>query len=324
MPLTNPQRIQERLAQNSWGLLGNQGHVLGIDLGGYGLRVALVHLQTHTYVSTYADIQRQEPQAILDASLTLARALLAESSVSPNHLVRVGVGIGAPVDPHRGTVLRSVRMQGWENFPLKDYFEQAFDTVTLVDNDANLIALSEATFGVGCGCQHLFYLHLSSGVGGGMVLDGRLYHGANGIAGEIGHALVEPDWNGTSSPPRTLEERASESGLLRRARELGFETDDLSHLFGPHPAAQQVVQETTALLALRIAHVVALLDPQMVVLGGTVVRAGGEALVQAIANQVETSIAPPLNRPVQVVPAALSTDSIAIGALALALESLCD
>ncbi|NJN66471.1 MAG: ROK family protein [Chloroflexaceae bacterium] len=321
--MTNPQRIQERLAQNSWGLLGNQGHVLGIDLGGYGLRVALVQLQNHTYLSTHADIQRQDPRDILDDSLALARRLLAESGAAPNHLVRVGVGIGAPVDPHRGTVLRSVRMEGWENFSLKDYFEQAFDAVTLVDNDANLIALSEATFGVGCGCQHLFYLHLSSGVGGGMVLDGRLYHGANGIAGEIGHAVVEPG-TGSSSLLMTLEERASISGLLRRAGELGLETTNLNDIFGHHPVARQVVQEVTTLLAMRIAHVVALLDPQMVVLGGIVVRIGGEAFVQAIADQVSAYIAPPLNRPVQVVPAALSTDSIAIGALALALESLCD
>lgn len=324
MPMTDPQLLYERLARNSWGLLGQQGYVMGIDLGGYGLRVLLVNLQTHALASTYADRQSNEdndPQTMLQEATTLARTLLTENRVPANHLVRIGVGFGAPIDSSRGVVLASPRQPQWEQVPIKQHFEEAFDTTTLVDNDANLIALSEATFGIGNGCQHLFYLHLSSGVGGGMVLEGRLYHGATAMAGEVGHARGDAL---SDQPHATLEDRVSIGGLLRRAGELGLSTTNLNDIFGPHPTGQQVVDETVTLLGLRLAHIVALLDPQMIVLGGIVVRIGGDAFVQAIANRMKQGIAPALVRPVQVVPAMLSTDSIAIGAMALALESLSD
>jgi glucokinase len=141
------------------------------------------------------------------------------------------------------------------------------------------------------------------------------------MAGEVGHARGD----GLSNQPHaTLEDRVSIGGLLRRAGELGLSTTNLNDIFGPHPTGQQVVDEMVTLLGLRLAHIVALLDPQMIVLGGVVVRIGGDAFVQAIANRMKQGIAPALVRPVQVVPAMLNTDSIAIGAMALALESLSD
>lgn len=323
MPMADPKRMQERLSHMNWGLLGGQGHVLGIDLGGYGLRVALINLHDQTYSSTSVEATGDDPQVILETALALARKHLDDMGVPPNLLVRVGVGFGGPVDPSRGVVLFSPRMTGWKNFSLKNYFEQAFDTVTLVDNDANLIALGEAVFGIGYECQHLFYLHLSSGVGGGIVLDGRIYHGAMAMAGEIGHAVVGPVRGGVSETA-TLEELVSISGLLKRAEELGLTTTNLNDIFSEHPIGQRVVQEAVQTLAIRIAHVVALLDPRIVVLGGIVVRLGGDSFVQSIADNMNQYLAPALSRPVSVVASELGADSIAIGALALALDSLRD
>jgi len=322
--MPNPQMlIQERLAHNSWGLLGNQGYVLGVDLGGYGLRAALVNLQTHTYVSVHTAVQGTEPQRIVSDALGLARGLLTDAGLTQDRLVRIGIGFGGPVDPWGGTVRLSPRMGGWEDFALKDYFENAFDAVTLVDNDANLIALAEATFGVGQGCKNLFYLHLSSGVGGGMVLDGRLYRSASGMAGEIGHLVVRRGWD-AQARPLTLENLVSISGLLQAAQELGLKTDNLNDLFQAESLGQPVVHEATDLLATCLAQVVALLDPQIIVLGGIVVRIGGESFVQAIGEKIQLSLAPQFARPVKVVSSVLGTDSVAIGALALALESLRD
>lgn len=326
MPLTDPQKpIQERLAlvQDRGWMLGEQGYILGIDLGGYGLRAALVDLQKLTYTSTFADIEEQDytPEAILNQTLELAQGLLEANQVPSRQLIRVGVGFGGAVDPHQGVVLLSPRRPGWQDHSLKNYFEQAFDAVTLVDNDANLIALGEATFGIGHGCQHLCYMHLSSGVGCGLVLNGRLYYGATTRAGEIGHVASEPDTPGNNQSA-TLEELVSVNGLLQRARSSGLNTDDLSILFGKHDAAQQIVEETVQLLSHRIAHIVALLDPEIVVLGGVLVRKGGDSFVQAIASNVNRSLTPAFARPVQVVSSVLGSDSIAIGGLALALESL--
>lgn len=315
--------IKDRLAQNRWGMLGNQGYVLGVDLGSYGLRAALADLQHHTFRTTHADLASGAPEHIVERAIAMARGLLAEADVTADRLVRVGVGFGGPVDMRYGTVQLSPRMPGWENFPLQDRFEQAFDAVTLIDNDANLIALGEATFGVGAGRQHLFYMHLSSGVGGGLVLNGRLYHGATSKAGEIGHAVVAHGWDGTGRP-ETLEELVSITGMLSRAARYGLETDNLDQIFADHPAGRKVVQETIDLIATRCAQTAALVDPEMIVLGGIVVRIGGEPFVQAIAAKVNDFIAPQFVRPLPVVASILGPDSVTAGAIASALDSLSD
>ncbi len=322
--MTDPQTlVQERLAHNSWGLLGTQGHILGIDLGSYGLRTALVDLHSHTYTSTHAEIQSDDPERVVEDTIRLTQKLLTDHGVTVDRVVRIGVGFGGPINQRNGTIRFSPRKSGWENFPLQARFEQVFDAVTLIENDANLIALGEATFGVGKGCSDLFYLHLSSGVGGGLVLNGRLYHGATATAGEIGHAVVGQGWDGVGQPA-TLEELVSIDGLLRRATSLGLSTQNLNDIFSDNPIGQRVVHETVDLLALRLAQVVALLDPQTIVLGGIVVRIGGETFVQAIEQRVSSFIAPQLARPVPVVTSVLGFDSVAIGGLALALDSLCD
>lgn len=315
--------VQEQLAHSSWGLLGTQGYVLGIDLGGYGLRAALVDLHGRTYTSSHADIQSSTPQHVVDQALELAQTLLRAAGVTPDRLVRIGVGFGGPVDPVRGIIRLSTRVRGWENFPITDQFEQAFDAVTLLDNDANLTALGEATFGIGRGCDNLFYMHLSSGVGGGLVLDGQLYHGFTATAGEIGHVILGHELEGFHTPA-TLEALVSISGLLHRARQQGLTTDNLNDIFSAHPVAQHVVADTVRLLGMRMAEIVTLLDPQMIVLGGIVVRIGGENFVKAIEQQMHQFIAPQFARPVQVVASVLGVESIAIGALALALKSLRD
>jgi glucokinase len=325
--MNDPQTlVQERLAHKTWGFLGGQGHVLGMDIGSYGLRASLIDLAGHTYTTAHRELERTDtPDTVVASAIELGQGLLAEHHTHPDHLVRVGVGFGGPVDARRGTVIISHRMPGWEQFPLKQQIEEAFGAVTLVDNDANLIALAEATFGVGHTVQHLFYLHLSSGVGGGLVLNGRLYHGATTTAGEIGHAVV-----GVIDPirpqglPGTLEQHVSIKGLLRRAAELGYDTNLLTDIFGETPIGRQVVHEAVDLLAMRLSQIVALIDPQLIVIGGVVVRTGGDPFISAIQERMRYYMASLVERPVPIVSSVLGFESVAIGGLALALESMDD
>jgi glucokinase len=326
--MNDPQTlVQERLSRKSWGFLGGQGYVLGMDIGSYGLRASLIDLAGHTYASVHREPEDSAagPNAVLASALDLAGGLLKSQGADPARLVRVGVGFGGPVDARRGIVIVSHRMPGWEQFPLKERVQDTFGAVTLVDNDANLIALAEASFGAGSDSQHLFYLHLSSGVGGGLVLNGKLYHGATTTAGEVGHAVV-----GLVDPirprgvPGTLEQHVSIKALLRRAAELGLDTNLLSDLFGEHTAAKQVISETVELLAMRLSQIVALIDPQIIVVGGVVARSGGDAFVSAIQERMQYYMASLVERPVPIVASTLGFESVAIGGLALALESMTD
>lgn len=315
------QLVHEKLARDTWGLLGNQGYILGIDLGGYGLRAALINLHTHVYTSVHQDIENDTPEHILQTTLAMAQSLLDEAKVTSNRLLRIGVGFNGPVAPSQGKVLPSTRRTGWEHVDIKKFFEESLDTVTMVDNDANLIALGEATFGIGHGCHNLFYLHLSTGVGGGLVLGGRLYHGASAMAGEVGHTLIcdEPSHHGK---PPSLEAVLSVGGMLQRARDRGLAAEKLEDIFNDHPVGRQVVDDSVNILARRLAHIVALLDPNKIVLGGVVVRIGGERFVSKVQEHIGVYLSPTVVRPIEVVPSVLGADSIAIGALALALESL--
>ena len=317
--------VQDRRSRNSWGVLGNQGYILGMDIGSHGSRAALIDLHSHTYHCAHRAVSTGSADAIVTDAITLAHELLAEHGVTPDRVVRVGVGFAGPVDARSGVVHLSHRMAGWEKFPLKERIEDAFGAVTLLDNDANLIALAEATFGVGRDVQDLFYLHLSSGVGGGLVLDGRLYHGATTTAGEVGHAVVGPiDPQHPQGPPHTLEQHVSIQSLLARAAELGLQTDLLSEIFGTSPLGRQVVAEAADLLAVRLSQIVALIDPQIIVLGGVVTRSGGDAFLTAIEERMRTYTASLVEKPVEIVASVLGFESVAIGGLALALESMRD
>ncbi|HMO58840.1 MAG TPA: ROK family protein [Roseiflexaceae bacterium] len=321
--MTDPKTlIEERLARNTWGLLGTQGYILGLDVGSYGLRASLIDLHSHKYMSLHRDTNDRSPQ-LVDQAINLGQQLLHDAGVTAGRLVRVGAGFGGPIDARHGIILMSPRAEGWERYPLRERLEDAFDAAVVVDNDANLIALAEATFGVGHDAQHLFYIHLSSGVGGGLVLNGHLYEGATTTAGEIGHAAVGlSDPARPGQPPRTLEQQLSLSGLMRRAAELGLETNRLEEIFGDHPAAKQVVHEAIEQLAATLAQISALLDPQMIVIGGVVARSGGDRFINAVSSRMQSFLDKPVERKIAVVPAMLGFDSVAIGSVALALQSM--
>ncbi|MBU6335115.1 MAG: ROK family protein [Chloroflexi bacterium] len=319
--MTDPKALVEaRLGHDNWGVLGQQGYALGLDIGGYGVRAALVDLHAGRYVSLHRDTSERSPR-LVDEAIALGQALLASQPGAAERLVRVGAGFGGPIDTARGEVVLAPRTPGWERFPLRERLEQAFGAAIIVDNDANLIALAEALFGAGHDIRHLFYLHLSTGVGGGLVLNGHLYRGANTTAGEIGHAAIATV--GAAGEPATLEHVLSIGGLLRRAAALGLTTDRLDVIFGDHPAAQRVVAEATEQLALTLAQITALLDPQRIVVGGVVARSGGAAFLDAVRRRVPTYAGHAvIGHATPIVASELGFDSVAIGGLAAALQSL--
>ncbi|HEX6289879.1 MAG TPA: ROK family protein [Herpetosiphonaceae bacterium] len=303
-------------------LVGSQGSVIGVDIGSYGLRAIVADMQGQQVVTAHRPLPTGSADAIVEQALDLTRGVLSQMS-RPDGVMRIAIGFGGPVDSDAGVTRLSHRASGWEHYPLAMRFEEAFDALTLLDNDARVIALGEATCGAGTDRRHLFYLHLSSGVGGGIVFDGRLFHGATMVAGEIGHAIIRYDGPPCSCGGRGhLESYVSVGGLLRRVNELGLRTDDLEQVFGDNPAGQQTVAETTEMLGAALANVVNLLDPEIIVIGGVVVRIGGEPFIHAIRSQLAAGLPPTMRRDVPVVASTFGHDSVAVGALALAACSL--
>ncbi|MGC8874687.1 MAG: ROK family protein, partial [Chloroflexia bacterium] len=279
------------------------------------------------------------PQAVL-AALEMARGLLREAGIRREQLVRVGVGFGGPVDVEQGVTIVSHRFPGWERYPLRQVFEEAFDVATLVDNDARVTALGEALYGAGRGVHDLFYIHLSSGVGGGIVLGGQLYRGTTTTAGEIGHTLVLEEGPLCSCGQRGhLEALVSAPALIARALELAGEGSALAERGRDDPqglrvhhvveaaregdaACQQVLREAAHYLAVAVANLTNLLNPEMVVLGGIVARLAGQELLGPLREEVRALSMPVPAQAVRIVLGELGETSVVVGATALALRSL--
>ena len=164
---------------------------LGFDIGGTKLAVAVGDDSGAIAARRRRPIRATgDPRADVDAMLRDAHELLAEAGVAAGALCGVGVSAPGPIDYERGTVESPPNLPGWRSVPIRDWLGAAFDAPAHLENDANAAALAEWRFGAGRGVRHLVYLTMSTGVGGGLVLDGRLYRGT-GNAGEVGHMTVE-------------------------------------------------------------------------------------------------------------------------------------
>jgi glucokinase len=193
--------------------------LLALDFGGTKLTAGLAasgerHWQAHRRVSSPP---RNNAQSDLEIMMGLARDMLATAQAP---LAAVGVSFGGLVNAAQGLVLLSHHVPGWEKVPLREWLEERLGVPVTVDNDANAGALGEHRFGAGQGCDSLMYITISTGVGGGWILNGRLWRGAEGMAGEIGHTVVDPNGPLCLCGKRGCVERlASGPYIAQRARE---------------------------------------------------------------------------------------------------------
>ncbi len=277
-------------------------------------------------------------QSDLETMMGLARDLLATAEAP---LAAVGVSFGGLVDAAQGLVLLSHHVPGWEKVPLREWLEERLAVPAAVDNDANVAALGEHRFGAGQGCDSLLYVTVSTGVGGGWILNGRPWRGAEGMAGEIGHTVVDPDGPLCLCSKRGCVERlASGPYIAQRAREWLQAQPDRGHVLramarGDLEAitAELVAQAATqgddlAWEALKVAawglgvgigNAANLVNPERFVLGGGVTKAG-ERWWKVVRRTARETALPQVH--FDVMPAALGDDAPLWGAVALAEDQI--
>ena len=314
--------------------------LLGLDFGGTKLTAGLAlagedELLARAQCPTPSDKSARE---VFAAIAELARGLLREISQSP---AAVGVSFGGPVDAATGRVITCHHLPGWDDVPLREWVEEAFNAPAAVENDANAGALGEWRFGAGRGCDDLLYITVSTGIGGGLILDGRLRHGLNSLAGEIGHMIVEPGGPVCTCGRRgCLEALAAGPAIARRARELlkaepqrgqvlrrlaGGDLESITSKMVSQAAAagdevaQQALDEAARALGLGIANAATLLNPKLVVLGGGVIKAG-ERFLSVVRTVAQKQALQGIE--VRIVEAALGDDAPLWGAIALAMGLL--
>jgi glucokinase len=308
--------------------------VLGLDFGGTKLAAGLVDLQQGSVLvrrSMATPVSGGAP-ASLQAMLSVAQVLVA---AAPAPVQGVGISFGGPVAADGRTVRLSMHVAGWEHVPLATHVEGALGLPAIVANDGDAAALAEYHFGAGQGVRNLLYLTVSTGIGGGIIIDGRLHRGERAWAGEAGHQVLKPD-----GPPcpcgrnGCLEALASGLSIAREAR-LRLRGPDgatsaLAAILPDALTAQHVAEaaaagdalaravwnEAMGWLGIGIASAANLLNPGRVVLGGGLTRAGA-LLFDPVRHVVAQRVMDP---EVRVVPAALGDDVGILGGAALLRE----
>jgi glucokinase len=337
--ITSTQRITGKL-------LATQGYVVGIEISGSGARqsVALADLDGNILHRIRRPLEYVPDTATV---LTLIDEMLAEVT-SPERLcngrvLRVGVAIGGLVDSTQGVVRMLHHAHGWDNFPLQDYFAERLDVPCIIDNNANAAALAEVLRGAGVGERVVLYIGLGRGIGGGLVVNGRIYHGTTCTAGEIGHMVVKE--NGPKCSCGSfghLEAIASAQAIVRTMIGLSVEHPEteaaISRVTGAraeritaeqvfHLAAegdtiaQHVVNEVHRYLGIALANIVHLVNPGMIILGGPVALAG-KLLIAPLEDRIAQLCLPAATQSLRIVQSSLGAEANLMGAVTLALQDI--
>ncbi len=299
---------------------------LGLDIGGTKIAAGLVTPEGRVLQRAACPTPASDGgAAVLQAALALARTLWTPD------VQGIGIGAGGQIDAERGLVLSATDLlPGWAGTPLRDAFQSAFPVPAFAENDVNALAVGEYRFGAARGLATVLFLALGTGIGGALLLHGRLHHGAHGAGAEFGHILLSPNPDARRDAGGhlgTLEAYASGPALLQTWREL---TPDFpSDLSGPdiaahaardpHGPAARAITQTGEYLGLGLVTLANALDPDIIIIGGGL-AALGDALLAPARHVLQTRALPgPATCPV--VTAALGPDAALIGAASLAMPA---
>ena len=329
-----------------------QRWVAGVDLGGTKIAVGLVEVpkvmgsRAGWRLATRVERPtpgREGPAAVLNAMAEAVKRACADAGVPVPVLAGVGVGAPGPLDAARGVVVQAPNL-GWREVDVVGSLRARLGVPVFLENDANAAALGEWWAGAGRGTRHFIYVTVSTGIGGGIVIDGQLYVGAHGAAGEVGHMVIVADGGPLCACGQRgcLEALASGTAIARRAREAlaasPHEGGILRELADGDPArvdarlvaeaarrgdalARRVLEETWRYLGAGLVNLMNLFDPELIALGGGVSRMG-ELMLEPLRRYVREHAVPGPAAGTRLVPAALGADAGIVGAAAVALRRL--
>jgi glucokinase len=318
-------------------------YVLGIDIGGTNLVVGAVADDGSRVVGLHTEPTgaAHGPDAVVDRIVTMVEATIAATGEIDPAADVVGAGIGSPgpLNTKSGVVILTPNL-GWSNMPLRDRISARLGLPASLDNDANCALMGEWWLGAARGARNAVAFTLGTGVGGGLVIDGKLYHGASDVAGEIGHITIDTNGRRCScGNDGCLEAYTSGPAIARRAVEAieaGAETslglsagEDPSRITAQtvyeaaaagDPLALEVVQDTARYLGTGVANLINILNPEVVVICGGVTRAGDHLFVP-LRREVARRAFKPAVQACRIVPGELPGTAGVVGAARVFLEA---
>ena len=312
--------------------------VLAIDIGGTHFRIALFDRQGRQLVISEGETLRSGGREwMLDEIRQRARTLLGQAERSA---AACGISFGGPVD-FRHQKVTSVHSPGWKDFSFAEWVDANLHLPCLIDNDANAGALGEFRYGAGRGTEAMVYVTLSTGIGAGVILSGKIHRGKDGLAGELGHIPISESGNTCSCGARgCLESFSSGWAVAERGREWRRRRGDSLASLGDSsrsrsegitareiaqaasqgdPADLEVMREAARYLARGLLTVIRILNPDRIVLGGGLAQAG-PVLLDPLRESLSALASPTIGYSTEIVTAALGAYSPLYGAAAMALD----
>ncbi|WP_042458382.1 ROK family glucokinase [Neobacillus dielmonensis] len=309
--------------------------IAAVDLGGTTSKIAFISKEGSIVHKWEIPTDNSDEGANITANIAASiDEKLKQLGVSKEVLLGIGMGAPGPVDYETGVILNAVNL-GWkDNFPLKDSLEAATSLPAAVENDANCAALGEMWMGAGKGAKDLVCVTLGTGVGGGVIVNGRIVQGVNGAAGEIGHSTAVPFGGAPCNCGKTgcLETVASATGIVRLAIEEIKKDElqgELAKLFSVQqkitakdvfdyaktgdPIGQKVLNEVSFHLGLILANLANTLNPEIIVLGGGVSKAGS-ILLDSVNSYFAKFAFPAVKNSTKLALATLGNDAGVLGA----------
>lgn len=317
-------------------------NVVGVDMGGTKILAAVVDEEGEILgTSKIPTNAKKSSSTVIDRISDCIRMAIHGSNVATDSIQAIGIGAPGPLDPETGIVIFAPNL-GWKNVPLKAELEKRLDIPTFVDNDVNVGTLGEYTFGAGQGVQNIVGIFVGTGIGGGIIMNGELFHGASKTAGEIGHIIVQEGGPRCGCGNRgCLEAFASRTAMTKTFKKaikkgkksvLSKLTDgDLSTIRSSVLAKAvnsndkltlKVFKKTTKYLGVGIGSIVNFLNPEMIILGGGVVEALEDSFIDDIRAAAKKYALPDTLKGVQIVRAQLGDNAGVLGAAALARQRL--
>ena len=322
-----------------------QSFILGVDLGGTNIVVGAISRDGDRQIGMRSEPTQSEfgVESVVERIAKMAEEVIAEviatSGATRDDILGVGIGAPGPLDRERGVVVVAPNL-GWRQYPLRDAVSEKLGLPATLDNDANCATLGEWWQGAARGARHVVGLTIGTGIGGGIIIDGKLHHGASDVAGEIGHTTI--DLTGRycrCGNYGCLEAYASGPAIAQRARE-ALERDEVSALHrivegdlarltaatvyeaakSGDALARELVRDTATFLGAGIANLLNVFNPDVVVIAGGVTQAG-EPLFDPLRAEVRRRAFRPAVDACRIVPGELPGTAGVVGAVATFRES---
>ncbi len=322
-----------------WVRVKTMKYTIGMDVGGTKIYTILVDESNKILATSKRKTKKGSPSLLLERIESCYEDLLQQADLTSSDISGIGIGFPGPLDPRTGIVFEATNLPEWDHFPLADKVSEICKTPVFLDNDVNLGTLGEALAGAGHGAENVIGIFLGTGVGGGLVFGGRLFHGTSGTAGEVGHMIIQH--KGPKSPRNlrgTVEGLTSRTSVVKKiTQKIQKGTDSVLRPLvesktqiksrpiaeayrAGDPLVKTVLDQTAEYVGVTIGSLGNLLAPDVVVLGGGLMEAVPEAILPVARETAKKIVVPSTWDCMKIEAAELGDNSGAMGGAVLARQ----